>query len=68
MHSPPTAAAEAAATAFPAWSALGPNARRSLLSRAAAEIETRGDAFVRIMAEELRASEPWARFNVKLGA
>ncbi len=63
----PTAAAEAASAAFPAWSALGPNARRSLLNRAAETIETRADEFVSLMAEELRASEPWARFNVMLG-
>ena len=62
------AAAEAAAAAFPGWSALGPNARRALLNGAAAELEARADAFVETMREELRASEPWARFNVMLGA
>ena len=68
MHSSPTAAAKAAAAAFPDWSALGPNARRALLNRAAEELERRSDRFVELMAEELRASEPWARFNVMLGA
>ena len=68
MHSSPTAAADAAAAAFQAWSALGPTARRALLNRAADEIAARADAFVALMAEELRASEPWARFNVMLGA
>ena len=58
----------AASEAFPAWSALGPNARRALLNRAADAIEARADAFVETMREELRASEPWARFNVMLGA
>ena len=67
MDNSPIAAAEAAAAAFPAWSELGPNARRSLLNRAAAEVENRADLFVRTVAEELRASEPWARFNVMLG-
>src|SRR5262245_15130041 len=62
------AAAEAADAAFPGWSALGPNARRSLLNAAADAIEARADAFVEAMHEELRASEPWARFNVQLGA
>ena len=61
-------AADAAAAAFPAWSALGPNARRSLLNAAADELEARSDQFVAAMREELRASEPWARFNVQLGA
>jgi benzaldehyde dehydrogenase (NAD) len=68
MPSSPIAAAEAASAAFSDWSALGPNARRSMLSAAAIELEARTGAFVRAMAEELRASEPWARFNVMLGA
>ena len=61
-------AAEAAAAAFPAWSALGPNARRSLLNAAADALEARTGDFVALMREELRATEPWARFNVQLGA
>lgn len=68
MQSLPVAAAEAASAAFPDWSGLGPNARRALLNAAAGELEARGNAFVEAMAEELRASEPWARFNVMLGA
>jgi acyl-CoA reductase-like NAD-dependent aldehyde dehydrogenase len=68
MQSSPVAAADAAAAAFPAWAALGPNARRALLNRAADELEARAGAFVTSMAEELRAAEPWARFNVMLGA
>jgi acyl-CoA reductase-like NAD-dependent aldehyde dehydrogenase len=68
MDHSPTAAAEAASAAFPAWAATGPNARRTLLNRAAAALEARADQFVRLMGEELRASEPWARFNVMLGA
>ena len=47
---------------------MGPNARRALLNRAADELEARADQFVEAMAEELRASEPWARFNVMLGS
>jgi acyl-CoA reductase-like NAD-dependent aldehyde dehydrogenase len=62
------AAADAAAAAFPDWSATGPNARRALLNRAADALEARATAFVEAMAQELRASEPWARFNVKVGA
>lgn len=68
MQHSPTSAADAASDAFADWSALGPNARRSLLNRAALELEARADAFVKCMAEELRASQPWARFNVMLGA
>src|ERR1700755_1999152 len=62
------AAGDAAQAAFPAWSALGPHARRALLSAAADALEARADAFVDAVREELRASEPWARFNVMLGA
>ena len=68
MQSSPIIAAKAASAAFPDWSVLGPNARRSLLNSAASELEARADIFVQTMAEELRASEPWARFNVMLGA
>ncbi|HSR00553.1 MAG TPA: aldehyde dehydrogenase [Sphingomicrobium sp.] len=68
MQHSPTSAADAASDALADWSALGPNARRSLLNRAALELEARADAFVKCMAEELRASQPWARFNVMLGA
>ena len=68
MQTSPIAAAEAAAAAFPLWSGLGPNARRSLLNRAADQIEASADAFVEAMGSELRASEAWARFNVMLGA
>jgi acyl-CoA reductase-like NAD-dependent aldehyde dehydrogenase len=64
----PTTVAEAASAAFPKWSALGPNARRALLNQAADSLEARADEFVALMRDELRASEPWARFNVKLGA
>lgn len=68
MLSQAIAAAEAAETAFSDWSAIGPNARRALLNRAADALEERAGAFVEAMATELRASEPWARFNVQLGA
>ena len=68
MSNSPQEAAEAASAAFTNWSNTGPNARRLLLNRAAEELEARADAFVAAMAEELRASEPWARFNVMLGA
>jgi benzaldehyde dehydrogenase (NAD) len=60
------AAADAAAAAFPAWSALGPNARRAALSKAADELAKRADDFVKAMAGEVGATEGWARFNVML--
>src|SRR5260370_22355084 len=61
-------AAEAAGAAFTAWSRFGPNARRLLLHAAADAIGARADIFGELMREELRAWEPWARFNVQLGA
>jgi len=63
-----TRAVEAASQAFPAWAALGPNARRALLSKAADRLEALGDAFVSAMREEIGATEGWARFNVMLAA
>ena len=62
------AAADAAAAAFPAWSALGPNARRALLMKAAVALEARADAFVDAMMGEIGATEGWARFNLMLAA
>jgi benzaldehyde dehydrogenase (NAD) len=60
------AAAEAAAAALPAWSALGPNARRAALSKAADVLASKGDAFVDAMMGEIGATEGWARFNLML--
>ncbi|HRM00994.1 MAG TPA: aldehyde dehydrogenase family protein, partial [Acidovorax sp.] len=62
------AAADAAAKAFPAWSALGPNARRALLLKAAHALEARTADFAVAMAAETGASGMWAGFNVHLAA
>jgi acyl-CoA reductase-like NAD-dependent aldehyde dehydrogenase len=61
-------AADAAAEAFPAWSELGPNARRALLNKAAGALEARAADFVAAMQAETGATEGWARFNVGLAA
>jgi acyl-CoA reductase-like NAD-dependent aldehyde dehydrogenase len=61
-------AADAAKGAFPAWAELGPNARRSRLSRAADLIEKHSDDFVTRMASETGSTEGWARFNAFLAA
>ena len=61
-------AVDAAAAAFPAWSALGPGARRALLLKAAAALEARTPQFAEIMAAETGAGAPWAGFNVHLAA
>ncbi len=63
-----TAAADKAAAAQPAWGALGPNARRAMLTKAAAALEAKADAFVQAMQNEIGATEGWARFNLMLAA
>jgi len=60
------AAADAAAAALPVWSSLGPNARRALLTKAAAALEGRAPDFVSAMMSEVGATEGWARFNLML--
>lgn len=60
------AAVEAAAAAFPAWSALGPNARRAALTKAADALAGKADQFVDAMMGEIGATEGWARFNLML--
>lgn len=62
------AAVDAAQAALPAWSALGPNARRALLSKAAEALEARAGDFVAAMMGEIGATEGWARFNLMLAA
>lgn len=62
------AAADAAAAAFPAWSALGPNARRALLLKAADILEAREADFAAAMTGEIGAAAGWAHFNVFLAA
>ncbi|MEO0031461.1 MAG: hypothetical protein RIS94_1219 [Pseudomonadota bacterium] len=63
----PAIAARAAA-AFPAWAAMGPNARRAVLMKAAAALEARADAFVDAMMGEIGATKGWALFNLGLAA
>lgn len=62
------AVVDAAQAALPVWSALGPNARRAILSKAAAALEARADDFVAAMMGEIGATEGWARFNLMLAA
>ena len=62
------AAVAAAAAAFPAWSALGPNARRTALMKAAIALEARTEEFIDAMMSEIGATEGWARFNLTLAA
>jgi acyl-CoA reductase-like NAD-dependent aldehyde dehydrogenase len=62
------AAVEAAAAAFPAWSALGPSARRAKLNKAADLLETRAADFAAVVREETGATAGWGHFNVHLAA
>ncbi|MGZ8351462.1 MAG: aldehyde dehydrogenase family protein, partial [Allosphingosinicella sp.] len=62
------AAAAAAGKAAPGWAATGPNARRALLNKAAAALESKAGDFVAAMMTETGATEGWARFNLMLAA
>ncbi|WP_311267550.1 aldehyde dehydrogenase [Sphingobium sp. WCS2017Hpa-17] len=62
------AAVDAAQAAFPGWSALGPNARRAALMKAADALDAKAAEFVDAMMEEIGATEGWARFNLMLSS
>lgn len=62
------AACEAAAVAFPIWSAMGPNARRALLNKAADALEAKAPQFIEAMMGEIGATRGWAGFNLMLAA
>jgi vanillin dehydrogenase len=59
-------AADAAAAAFPAWSATGPAMRRKILLKAADTLEAKAPDFAALMASETGATAGWAGFNVAL--
>ncbi|MCC7413523.1 MAG: aldehyde dehydrogenase [Gammaproteobacteria bacterium] len=62
------AAAEAAARALPAWSALGPSERRARLNGAADLVEARAAEFARVVTAETGATGGWGQFNVHVAA
>jgi len=62
------AAVDAAAQAFPAWSALGPNARRKLLLEAAAKLRAKSAEFSRLGVAETGAIAGWGHFNTAFAA
>lgn len=62
------AAADAASAALPAWSALGPTARRAALLKAADALAARAGEFIETMAAEIGATKAWAGFNVMLAS
>ncbi|WP_223505340.1 aldehyde dehydrogenase family protein [Pseudomonas sp. GL-RE-29] len=61
-----TAAVDAAALAFPAWSAMRPFERRKIFLRAADLMEARIEDAIATMAGEVGGARPWAKFNVEL--
>tara|TARA_B100001063_G_scaffold74665_1_gene68952 strand:+ start:68 stop:1468 length:1401 start_codon:yes stop_codon:yes gene_type:complete len=61
--------AAVAATAqhgFQVWSKMGPNGRRSVLSKAAEALAAKQDDFVQAMMHETGATAGWAMFNLTL--
>jgi acyl-CoA reductase-like NAD-dependent aldehyde dehydrogenase len=62
------AAADAAARAFPKWSATGPNERRGKLNKAADLLEARSAQFATLMMAETGCTMGWGHFNVHFGA
>lgn len=61
-------AVEAAAAAFPAWSQTGPGARRTLLLKAADELEAMTPDIIATAINETGATGPWMGFNCMLAA
>ncbi len=61
-------AVEAAAAAFPAWSALGPNARRAILLKVADQLSAMAPEFIAAMKAETGSTQAWAGFNCMLAA
>lgn len=62
------AIAERAQGGFEQWSAVGPNARRAVLNKAASALEARQQEFVDAMMAEVGATAGWAMFNLGLAA
>lgn len=58
--------ADRAEAAAAGWGALGPNARRAFLNKAALAMEARADDFVAAMMSEIGATEGWVSFNLAL--
>lgn len=60
------AIAARAGAAQPAWGAMGPNARRAVLMKAADALAARQDDFVAAMCAETGATAGWSMFNLML--
>jgi acyl-CoA reductase-like NAD-dependent aldehyde dehydrogenase len=59
-------AVDAAQAAFAKWSALGPNARRGLLNKAADSLAAKAPELIEAMQAEIGATKAWAGFNIHL--
>lgn len=62
------AAVDSAAKAFPAWAAVGPTERRSLLLKAADLLEAHAPDFAKLMKEEMGGNAVFINFNIGLAA
>jgi acyl-CoA reductase-like NAD-dependent aldehyde dehydrogenase len=62
------AACDAAAEAFPAWAATGPNERRKLLLKAADLLDERAPEFIGCGVAEAGSAPMWYGFNAMLAA
>jgi acyl-CoA reductase-like NAD-dependent aldehyde dehydrogenase len=62
------AACDAAAAAFPKWSAMGPSARRKIINKAADILEARTPDFIKLVSGETGGSPGWGGFNCFLAA
>ena len=62
------AAADAAAAAFPTWSALNPGARRAKLNKAADLLEARAAEIALAVRDETGSTAGWGHFNVHFAA
>jgi benzaldehyde dehydrogenase (NAD) len=62
------ATVEAAAQAFPKWSATGPGERRAKLMKAADLMEARAAQFATLVLAETGQTQGWGHFNVHLAA
>jgi vanillin dehydrogenase len=60
------AAIRSSERAFAHWSRTSPGERRALFLKAADLMESKADAFTRLMLEETGATAPWAGFNAML--
>ncbi|MEX0624880.1 aldehyde dehydrogenase [Saccharospirillum sp.] len=61
-------AADAAAAAFPVWSGMAPNERRSILLKAADCLAAKADEAAQTVMQEMGATPMWGGFNIHLAS